>query len=161
MKCSPELLVTSFTNSTFEINRSYREKKQIACCYSAQTPISQNIAPHKDLYIIAGNIETNRIIEIGKVKNAPKYRKIYDQEKYNGYAYSGLHYINRDDIHSPEGELVFKLLEYLYFRGHTHLKRIRGIIRFPQRWLHNLKEKGNIDILAIISGLFEERFSIK
>ena len=60
---------------------------------------------------------------------------VYKDAKYNQYAYLGNVRIDRKDMTEQE-EQIMKVFDILCFKGHDHLKRLKGIMAFPSYKLY-------------------------
>jgi hypothetical protein len=149
-----ELMVTIFNETTYKENILFREQNNIPCIYSCNYPIT-SVEMKKGIYVLECDITNNKIRGIGFIVNKEAYyKKIYDDERYNNYAYRGKYHISREEM-SDEEEIVISALEYLCFYGKTHVKRYSGIKRFPRQWIYNMREK--VDVLEFITKMFHKR----
>jgi hypothetical protein len=124
-------LTTRFTNETLAENVRYRETNNIPCIYNLSVPISDQHS-YKDLYILEMNNSENQLIGIGIInKKIWPRERVYSDPCYNRYTYKGTTYIYRDKI-PPE---ILEDLEQKLFRGRGHLKRGKGMTKFPDKWL--------------------------
>lgn len=146
-----------FNETTWEENRSYRERNgMIGCIYGPSRQISEKISHRSELFVIEMNNTTNKIEGIGYIKNKYEYHEfhdIYTIRHYNRYIYMSKYRLNRNDI-DPE---FITLLEQLCFKGKTHSKRGCGFTLFPSilfqhtllknRYENHIKEKINDEIM--------------
>jgi hypothetical protein len=158
-----ELMITIFSETTYKKNKEFCQKEGIKCLYSSSFPITPQIPKKKGLFVLEADNTNNQICGIGFVKNITKTRTIYNDDelqKYNGYVYVGKKHIFKTDFENENNKdfiLLFKLLEQLCFYGKTHLKRLNGIQRFPNKWLNNLKDYANYNLVEKIIELFKQK----
>lgn len=119
---------TRFNNETYRYYELHSRK--YTRVYGTPCEITNNIRPFQYIYVIEMNLDTNKIIGIGYIKNNPFIRKyrIYPikYERYNRFNYSVLKYYSRDDLkHIFKDNLL--ILESYLFTGKGHLKRGQGI----------------------------------
>jgi hypothetical protein len=159
------LMISIFTTDSYHANLALRKHHKQPCLFSSSEPISQLIPPDIGLFVLEANNTDNRIMGIGYIKNTPKTNSIYSSDssfsKYNKYVYCGKAHISRDDPSlTADDLLLFEVLEQLCFHGKTHLKRCSGIVRFPIKWLHNLKKsKHQYDVLIKIRNIIKRKYS--
>ena len=153
-KMEKELMITVFTEDTYRQNKKYCQENGVSCLYSTPVPISQTIETDCKLFVLEANNTNNRICGIGYIKNHPKTKTIYNDEnfnKHNGFVYVGKCHLERRDVSCRQDEIVFELLDQLCFYGKGHVKRFRGIQRFPRKWLDNLlNSELHFDLIARI-----------
>ena len=120
------VLVTRFTEDTFQESRRYRETHNVKCIYGTTRRISDSL-PDCPYFMIEMNNDTNKVIGIGIIKKevAPK-ASVYANPYFNRYLYKGDQYIPIDKI---KKEIVDELEQTLFY-GRNHLKR-GGITLFP------------------------------
>ena len=125
------VLLSRFTNETYEENKRWKENNNIKCIYGSSLPISPNL-PMIEYFVIEMNNDTNKIIGIGLIEKltAPKV-KIYSNPYFNRYIYKGKYHI---PIEMIENKDIIDELEKLLFYGKTHLKR-GGTTLFPKKLL--------------------------
>jgi len=146
-------MITIFSELSYTKNKEFCKKNNIVTMYCSPIPISQTIEPDKAILVLEADNTNNRIRGIGLIKNRARTRTIYDDEelqKHNGYVYTGKRHISREDVNA-EGEILFQALDHLCFYGKGHVKRYRGIQRFPQKWIDNLKSH-DLDLIDCIEG---------
>jgi hypothetical protein len=132
------LVSTRFTNETWAENMSYRENKRtIGCIYGSPQEMSPKIFLDSAVFVVEMNNSKNQIEGIGLVKNrshVDKYYKIYSDGNYNRYVYKSEYRINRDYI-IRNNERIVQILDYILFKGYTHLKRGNGFTTVPEKLL--------------------------
>ena len=138
-------LVTSrFNNDTLEINRNYKQKKNITgCIYGSPQEMSPKILNTSLVFVIEMNNDTDSIEGIGLVRNKPyldKYYRIYDHGDYNRFVYKSNYRIDRTMLWEHNKVLV-KVLEYVLFGEKTHLKRGSGFTTVTQKFLASKKDE--------------------
>ena len=136
-----ELMITIFSDLSYNKNKEFCKTNNIVTMYCSPIPISRTIEAEKLLLVLEADNTNNRIRGIGLIKNRAKTKTIYDDEelqKHNGYVYTGKQHITREAV-DADGEIIFQALDCLCFYGKSHVKRYRGIQRFPQKWIDNLK----------------------
>jgi hypothetical protein len=138
-------LVTSrFTNDTLEINRNYKQKKNITgCIYGSPQEMSPKILNTSLVFVIEMNNDTDSIEGIGLVRNKPyldKYYRIYNHGDYNRFVYKSNYRIDRSTLWEHNRALV-KVLEYVLFGEKTHLKRGSGFTTVTQKLLASKKDE--------------------
>ena len=120
------VLISRFTEETFQESKRYRETNNVKCIYGTTRPISNSL-PECPYFMIEMNNDINKIIGIGIIKKelAPK-AKVYANPYFNRYIYKGDQYI---PIELVKKEIVDELEKVLFY-GRNHLKR-GGITLFP------------------------------
>ena len=79
---------------------------------------------------------------------------VYEEGNFNRYIYKGEYRINRDILQTYNLKLV-EFLDYICFKGKTHLKRGNGFMRIPDKLL----QKSEFDILEEIKQIFVNHFN--
>lgn len=124
------VLISRFTEETFQESRRYRELNNIKCVYGATCPISEYL-PDRLYFVIEMNNTTNKIMGIGLIQKTISPRtKVYSNPYFNRYIYKGQQYI---PIEKLKIEFIDEL-ELLLFHGRSHLKR-GGLTLFPPKKL--------------------------
>lgn len=152
-------LVTSrFNNATYSENKTYiKNHKKLACIYCCPLVMTNQIPIDSAVFVLEMNNDKNKIMGIGMVRNHPvlnKYR-VYKNNNYNRYVYTGKHYINREAM-NPQEELIMKALDILCFKGNTHMKRGQGLQLFPLKILYKCLKV--VNILKFIQNMFKIRY---
>ena len=120
------VLLSRFSEETFQESKRYREANQIKCIYGTTRAISDYL-PDRLYFVIEMNNTTNKIMGIGLIQKTISPRvKVYSNPYFNRYIYKGNYYIPIENI---KKELVDEL-EDLLFHGRSHLKR-GGLTLFP------------------------------
>ena len=120
------VLISRFTEDTFQETTRYRETHQIKCIYGATRRISDSL-PDCPYFMIEMNNDTNKIMGIGVItKELAPRTKVYENPYFNRYLYKGNHYISAEQINKK----MVEELEQILFYGRNHLKR-GGITLFP------------------------------
>jgi hypothetical protein len=142
------VLLSRFTNKTYEENKRWKENNNVKCIYGSSLPISPNL-PTIEYFVIEMNIETNKIMGIGLIEKliAPK-ANIYSNPYFNRYLYKGKYHVPIEMIKNKD---IIDELEKLLFYGRTHFKR-GGTTMFPKKllkkiymeWLKNLNIKMSV-----------------
>lgn len=158
-----EIMLTIFSKETYEVNRNYYGRNKIyKCGYNSKRKIRNTNTALKEYIVLEADNDSNKIRGIGYVNPTIKYKgDIYNSEdekclKYNSYnvSYLGKFHIKREDMTAEENEIM-EILEELIFKGKTHLKRARGIIYFPKKWLERMKHL--TDIVKFLKTMKEVR----
>ena len=128
------VLLSRFTNKTYEENKRWKENNNVKCIYGSSLPISPNL-PTIEYFLIEMNVETNKIMGIGLIEKliAPK-ANIYSNPYFNRYFYKGKYHIPIEMINNSD---IIIELEKLLFYGKTHLKR-GGTTLFPKKLLKKI-----------------------
>ena len=137
------VLLSRFTNKTYEENKRWKENNNVKCIYGSSLPISPNL-PTIEYFVIEMNVETNKIMGIGIIEKliAPK-ANIYSNPYFNRYFYKGKHHIPIEMINNSD---IIIELEKLLFYGKTHLKR-GGTTLFPKKLLKKIYLEWLINLL--------------
>ena len=134
------VLISRFTEETFQETTRYRETHNVKCIYGATRRISDSL-PDCPYFMIEMNNDTNKIMGIGVItKELAPRTKVYANPYFNRYLYKGDHYIPADQI---KQDIVIEL-EQILFYGRNHLKR-GGITLFPpskmkKEYIHEFKD---------------------
>jgi len=155
---SKYICTTRFTNSTWEENQNYVNANKHKCIYGSPFVLCQRIPPDAIVFVLEMNNDKNRIMGIGLIRNHPIYRKhrIYENGKYNRYAYMGMYHIARQDM-SPEEEQIMRAFDILCFKGSKHMKRGSGINLFSDEILFRCLRI--IDLVEFVSLMFKRRMN--
>lgn len=150
---------TRFNQQTWDENCSYREKKSFeGCIYCSPLQLSYKIPINSLLFVLEMNNTSNKIEGIGLIKNMYQSDKyiVYDERNYNRYVYKSNYRINRDHLYRFN-PLMVKAVEYILFKGKTHLKRGSGITSVPEKLLKHQIFEG-MDILNELKTIFKHYF---
>jgi hypothetical protein len=132
------LLTSRFNNETWDENTTYKMKHpEVGCIYGAPQQIADHIALNTIVFVIEMNNQTNKIMGIGLIRNmvtTDKYYKVYTTGNYNRYVYMSKYHLERDTLEAYNSDLM-KVLEYILFKGKTHLKRGSGFTSVPEKLL--------------------------
>ena len=155
------LSTTRFNNLTWKENCTYREKHKLkGPIYCAPMKMSETIIIDSLIFVVEMNNEKNQIEGIGLIKNRhiPIEERIkyfvYEECNFNRYIYKGDYRLDRNILQNYNVKLV-EILDYICFKGKTHLKRGNGFMRIPDKLLKN----HDIIILDIIKDIFLKHFS--
>lgn len=157
------LVSTRFTNDTWNTNQNYREKiGHNGCIYGSPQEMSPKILIDSMVFVIEMNNSKNQIEGIGLIKNrshVDKYYKIYGDGNYNRYIYKSEYRLDRQDI-LRNNEKMVRILDYILFKGYTHLKRGSGFTSIPEKLLaHPICD--NLNIKEEIKNIFVKYFNHK
>ena len=124
---------TRFNDSTFEENKSWRQKhNHIGCIYALNKKIPASIPPDSLIYVLEMNNDQNKIMGIGLTRNKrdthQRIRIYRDNPYYNRYIY---HSNQRIDAKDVKHQKLLKVLESMVFKGSRHMKRGQGITCIP------------------------------
>jgi len=161
-KLSKYIATTRFNDQTWKENQDFLKKynqtakKKMECIYPV-SHINGSLSQNTIFYVLEMNNQNNKIMGIGLVKNVPIYNKymVYQNSKYNQYAYIGYYRIDRKNMNELE-ETIMKVLDYYCFKGKSHLKRLKGMKVFPQKILD--KCNSILNILEFITKAFISRY---
>jgi hypothetical protein len=139
------IVSTRFTNITWEENIQYRFTHGIkGCIYGSPQEMSPKILYDSMVFVVEMNNNKNRIEGIGLIRNKvflDKYYKIYDDGNYNRYVYKSDYHIDRDTL-IRYNEMLVNALDYILFKGYTHLKRGSGFTTITEKLLNHEKCQG-------------------
>ena len=113
------IMTTRFNQATWSENVAFRQRhNKFGCIYG--TPEQNNSKFNDDsiLFVLEMNNETNKIMGIGMIKNithVKKYR-IYNDDNYNRYAYTGKYRIDREEV-KEDDEFIFRVFDQVCFNG--------------------------------------------
>ena len=122
---------TRFTTDTYIENMEYRKKHNLAVIYGSSKQICDKYLYGTLIFVIEMNIskDINRIEGIGIIRNrlaCDKNYKIYKNNEYNNFIYSGDYWISREQILSMDKEII-DICDDILFKGKSHQKRYIGI----------------------------------
>jgi len=141
------LVSARFNNETWNENLQARERKQKKCLYGSPQEMSPKIEYNSPVFVVEMNNSKNQIEGIGLIKNKPdleKYYRIHSDGNYNRYVYIGKYHINRNII-LEYNEPLINALDYILFKGKSHLKRGAGFTTIPEKLLkHDICKDINI-----------------
>lgn len=161
-----DAVITRFNNDTLEQNREWRERNCLehGCVYCAVGPLPISIKQTPNIFVIEINIETNKIVAIGLIKNRLCLRpdKVYKEARYNYFTYKSNFRISSryfsEIFTSKEFEKITLLEKYL-FTGYSHLKRGAGYSKLPEKIIYKGGKKvPDEEIENIYIDLFRKGF---
>ena len=143
---------TRFNNLTFLENHNYRYEQNIdGCIYGLPVGMPIKVQRGELVYVIEMNIESKKIMGIGRVPNF-RYRehpyRIYSERGYNRYIYKGTKRISTEMIENKE---ILAILYSILFKGKGHMCRGQGITRLNPEKLKENKKK----VIAFLKALFQ------
>ena len=155
------IVTARFNESTWCENEEYRKRHtNIGCIYPSPRPIQSDIPYDCVLIIMEMRNDLNRIGGISMLKNHPNINEkynVYNDTKYNRYAYLGNVRIDRKDMTETE-EQIMKVFDILCFKGSDHLKRLKGIVAFPPYKLYCCATNPNgKDLIDFLYNMFTSR----
>jgi hypothetical protein len=157
------IVSTRFDDNTWQQNVNFRLKYNYdGCIYGVPQTMSPKIPIDSIVFVIEMNNTINQIQGIGLLKNnlrEDKYYKVYDTGDYNRYIYKSQYRIDRTHLIIINQKLV-ELLDYILFKGKTHLKRGYGFTTVPDKLLNHEKCQ-DFDIKNEIKSLFIRTFNTK
>jgi hypothetical protein len=155
------IVTVRFNNKTWELNKSYRDRKELACIYACPCRLAEKIDLDSPVFVIEMNNSINQIMGIGLIKNkiANKVYKVQENSDYNRYIYIGDYHISREIIDDYNSQLV-DILDEILFKGYTHSKRGSGLTKIPEKLL-NSDICENINIKKEIKDIFIHHFREK
>lgn len=133
----PVIASTRFNATTWEENVAWRRQWcGEGCAYGSSKRMGESIAIEAEVIVLEMHNDENRIKGIGVVRNKVYLKercRIYKSDpNYNRYVYRGNVRIDRDDFTADE-ERIMAILDLALFKGSSHSKRGRGILRLPKR----------------------------
>ena len=147
------ITTTRFSESTYEENQKYRSlSKLTGVVYGTPLLIANTILHGSKCIVIEmlnyGKKHPNypgKIMGISVIKNSVTDRrfKIYNDQNYNRYTYTGNLYVTRYTLERHYDTLL-QSLENTVFRGKGHLKRAQGITKVPQSFMEKHKSIGPV-----------------
>jgi len=151
------LTTTRFNDKTWIENQKYRENHDLTkgCIYGTPEQISGRVLEKdKPIFVLEMNNEQNRIMGIGLIRGQTNVKKhnIYSNEDYNRYSYVGKYRVDREEMSAEEDE-VMKIFDALCFKGHRHMKRLKGIKAFPIDLLY--QHHKTIDLVDFIAKMLK------
>jgi hypothetical protein len=156
------LVSARFNDETWCENLEARERKQKKCLYGSPQEMSPKIEYNSPVFVVEMNNSKNQIEGIGLIKNKPdleKYYRIHSDGNYNRYVYIGNYHIQRNELLEYNESLV-NALDYILFKGKSHLKRGAGFTTIPEKLMKNDICK-DINIKKEIKQLFVYHFREK
>jgi len=142
---------TRFNNLTFAENQAFRERDGIeGCIYGLPVPMPRKVRRGELVYVVEMNVETKKIMGVGRVPNFrcnDKTRRIYEERGYNRFIYMGRRRIPVEAIDDKES---LAILEKVLFKGKGHMCRGQGITRLNPEKLQENKKK----IIEFLAQLF-------
>ena len=159
------IATTRFNNNTWKENQDFihnqTHNQHYKCVYNVDQ-INSKISSEAIFFVLEMNNDENKILGIGLIKNNPTFQKykIYQNDKYNKYCFTGKFRIDRTEM-SEEEEIVMKELDTICFKGRRHFKRLRGIKIFSGETISTIHERLQItqNIIEYISDMFKRRYS--
>lgn len=128
---------TRFNSTTWEENDAWRrEHNWTGCIYGAPKRTGETIAAEVNVIVLEMHNDENRIKGIGLIRNkvhTKEKARIYKSDpNYNRYIYHGNVRVDRNDLTADE-EKIIAVLDTALFKGATHSKRGRGIMKLPRK----------------------------
>lgn len=155
-----QLTMTRFNCETYIENRTYSEKHSIPCIYGTPRTLRAIIPEKTKIIVIELNVESEYadIKGFGVIENVPHYRKckIYDNTKYNLYAYIGIAHIpikefrkfkyyieyGKDEmLWEIKGNTIYKAMKEQLLFGKGHSRRGYGITQYPIEKMKDIEKQ--------------------
>ena len=163
MQHNIQIATSRFNNETWGENNDYRRRiNSKGCIYGVPLQISPKIPKRNLVFVVEMNNSKNEIEGIGLVRNQvqfDKYYRIYQTGNYNRYIYKSNYHIARETIETFNEDLLDRI-EFILFRGKTHMKRGSGFTLISDKLL-----KGpiceSLDLSKEIRKIFECVFKKK
>ena len=147
------ITTTRFSESTYEENQKYRSSSKLTGVVYGTPLLIANTILHGGKCIVIemlnyGKKHPNypgKIMGISVIKNcvADRRFKIYNDQNYNRYTYTGNLYVNRDTL-ERHYDILLQSLENTVFRGKGHLKRAQGITKVSQSFMEKHNSIGHV-----------------
>lgn len=135
------LASTRFNNQTYQENMDYRKKRGLKVIYGTCVRIQQRYSLDTILFVIEMNNETNKVEGIGIIRNrlSDDYNKskIYSNNDYNRYIYTGDYWMSREEILASNNAELIEIFDTILFKGKSHVKRQAGISILTKKLLTN------------------------
>jgi hypothetical protein len=149
------IVSTRFNNSTWQQNLEYRAKMAAGCVYGSPQAIVSTIKKDGAVFVLEMNNDRNAIEGVGLIRNKPltdKYYRVYNNGNYNRYVYKSKYHVTRDDLirYNP---LLVEAMDYILFKGKTHLKRGAGFLTVPEKLLKHERCRA-MDVCAELRSIF-------
>jgi hypothetical protein len=153
-----QIAITRFSNETFDEYIRYVDNSKISNFYNTPVPIAKRIQIGASIIVLEANIEENKMMGFGMIKN--NYVQYY---KHNVYKYkyrNRLSYVggySRVDISemTTQEKKVMRIFEIVCFTGARHMKRGIGIQCINEKQIERCKPK--IDLYAFLHNSLEMR----
>lgn len=148
-----KLAITRFNNLTFLENKFWRENNNYrGSIYGSSVKIRNDINPEEKIIIFEMNNSLNIIEGISIIKNKLSYEKyrIYSDNNYNRYIYKSKIRFDKSQF-DQETIQIIKKLEYLLFKGKSHMKRGHGI-----QILSKIIQNNSFNFLRYFKNLFNK-----
>ena len=150
---------TRFNSATFEENKTWRGGRG-GCVYGLRRKLPKQIKKGAQVYVIEMCNTTNKVMGVGIIKNKCIFRdaeyRIYSNENYNRYIYTGEKRVDRSEI---KDVAFLEKLEKVLFYGKGHMKRGQSVtvmasykLKGVEEFIHNLttRNKGvNSGVLCL------------
>lgn len=159
---------TRFNKKTYQENINYRKKfSNDKIFYGSSIQISDKYPLGVAILVIEMNNDMNKIEGIGFITNKlclDTNHTIYSNSDFNRFVYQGKYWISRNIIKEKKSEII-EILEFILFKGKSHLKRQSGISIISESLFNNIfyKEKPvtEYEIKNTIVQLFIEKYNKK
>jgi len=154
------LVSTRFNDETWGENSNYRKKHKIQCIYGTPVELPPHICIDANVFVVEMNNTQNKIEGIGLVRNRPcmeKYYRIHQEGNYNRYIYKSEFYLNREQLLCFNEKFV-NILDYILFKGKTHLKRGSGFTSVSDKLIKRHSICENINLIRSLREIFVEYF---
>lgn len=159
------ITTTRFNESTYKENQKYRSISDLTGVVYGTPLLIANTVLHDSKCIVIEMLNYDKkhpkypgkIMGVSIIKNRVTDRrfKIYKDQNYNRYTYTGNKYVSRDILERHYEDLL-RSLENTVFRGKGHLKRAQGITKVPMSFL----QKHN-NIGPILMNILETHFPLQ
>ena len=150
------VMLTRFTDDTWEENKSYREKRNYpGCVYGTPRQIGTTIPEGSRLFVLEMNNTKRRIEGVGFIEKDlnTKPCNIHKRGHYNRYIYNSRYRIDRSEFR-PREKIVIRVIELMVFHKYTFIMRNHGITRLTE-WIQKNKQLG---IVPLLYHAFKSRF---
>jgi hypothetical protein len=154
------VVTTRFNKDTWNENSEYRKRirefemkeknndepiddadtvKLTRCIYGAPQKLTEKIGNNELVFVVEMNNTINKVEGVGLIRNQVLnktdnafYYRVYKNGNYNRYIYKSAYHLDRRTLETLCERLVV-ILDFICFKGKTHLKRGSGFTRIPDK----------------------------
>jgi hypothetical protein len=154
------VVTTRFNKDTWNENFEYRKRirefemkeknddgsvddadtvKLTRCIYGAPQKLTEKIGNNELVFVVEMNNTVNKVEGVGLIRNQVLnktdnafYYRVYKNGNYNRYIYKSAYHLDRRTLETLCERLVV-ILDFICFKGKTHLKRGSGFTRIPDK----------------------------
>jgi len=140
--------------------------KLTRCIYGAPQKLTEKIGNNELVFVVEMNNTINKVEGVGLIRNQVLnktdnafYYRVYKNGNYNRYIYKSAYHLDRKTLETLCERLVV-ILDFICFKGKTHLKRGSGFTRIPDK-LYKYKICEGFNMKSMLREVFKTYYTSK